>query len=189
MLGSYGGMLGIKTGYTDPAGYCFVGAAKRNGIELVSVVLGADDGSDRFSETRKLLDWGFRHAKKRKIVSADATMGVVEVSDGVEPTICVRPQKELSLTVCDTGKGVTTQVSLPAAIAAPVQAGQEVGAVQVAQSGVVVATVPLVADKDVDVQLPPPAQAPATSTAASATPSLWQRIATVVAGFGRLLGI
>jgi serine-type D-Ala-D-Ala carboxypeptidase (penicillin-binding protein 5/6) len=189
MLGAYAGMLGIKTGYTDPAGYCFVGAAKRNGIELFGVVLGAEASGDRFTQMRALLDWGFKHAKPRKIVSRDATMGVVGVSGGTEPVITVRADQPLTLTVCDDGDSVTTQVSLPANVRAPVVAGQTIGAVQVAQGGVVVASVPLVADRSVACPLPKPTPVPVAATQAPGNPSVWQRIATVMAGFGRMLGI
>jgi serine-type D-Ala-D-Ala carboxypeptidase (penicillin-binding protein 5/6) len=189
LLGVYPGMEGIKTGYTDPAGYCFVGAAKRKDVELIGVVLGADEPGDRFSQMRRLLDWGFRHTATRKLVSDDTTMGVVEVSGGIEPAITVRAEKALSLAVCDASRGVTTQVSLPAAVRAPVQAGQAVGQVQVAQDGVVLASVPLIADKSVGCPAPKPVAAAKPPAQTPGTPTLWQRIASVVAGFGRMLGI
>ena len=61
LLGHYAGIEGVKTGFTNPAGYCFVGAAKRGDTELVGVVLGAGSNAERFAEMRKLLDWGFAH--------------------------------------------------------------------------------------------------------------------------------
>ena len=188
LLGVYPGMEGIKTGYTDPAGYCFVGAAKRNGVELLGVVLGADVSADRFTQMRRLLDWGFKHIRTRKIISRDQTMGVVEVSGGDEPTVTVHAANPLTMTVLDAMGTVTTQVSLPASVKAPVQAGQTIGAVQVARGGVVVASVPLVADRNVATP-PLTALAPRRAAPSSAAPNLWQRIATVVAGFGRMLGI
>jgi serine-type D-Ala-D-Ala carboxypeptidase (penicillin-binding protein 5/6) len=63
LLGHYWGIEGVKTGYTRPAGYCFVGAAKRGNVELLGVVLGAKSNSARFSEMRKLLNWGFANYK------------------------------------------------------------------------------------------------------------------------------
>jgi D-alanyl-D-alanine carboxypeptidase (penicillin-binding protein 5/6) len=187
MLGVYPGMEGIKTGYTDPAGYCFVGAAKRNGVELLGVVLGAEVSSDRFTQMRRLLDWGFAHVRTRSVVSRDATMGVVAVSGGTEPTITVLAEKELSLTVVDSGADLTTQVSLPPTVRAPVVAGQAVGTVEISSGGSVVASAPLVADRAVAV--PPPAPVKPAQAAAPPSPSLWQRISGLVAGFGRMLGI
>lgn len=54
----YPGIIGVKTGFTKPAGYCFVGAAERNGIELISVVF-YSSRSGRWTDTRKLMDYGF----------------------------------------------------------------------------------------------------------------------------------
>ena len=65
LLGHYKGMEGTKTGFTNPAGYCFVGSAKRSGVELLGVVLGAKSNAGRFSEMRKLLDWGFANYSAR----------------------------------------------------------------------------------------------------------------------------
>ncbi|GAB3276721.1 serine hydrolase [Actinocorallia lasiicapitis] len=59
LLGKYKGMLGIKTGYTDKAGYCLLFAAKRNGKVQLGVVLGSPNPNRRFTDTAHLLDWGF----------------------------------------------------------------------------------------------------------------------------------
>lgn len=57
---AYPGSDGLKTGYTRQAGYCFTGTAEREGSRLISVVMGTDHPDVRFTETRKLLDYGFR---------------------------------------------------------------------------------------------------------------------------------
>lgn len=55
------GMDGLKTGFTDEAGYCFTGTAKREGRRLISVVMGTDTEVGRFTETKKLLEKGFSY--------------------------------------------------------------------------------------------------------------------------------
>ena len=62
ILGTYKGIDGLKTGTTDAAGQCFTGTAERDGVRLVSVVLGA---SDRFRDTMQMLDLGFETAEER----------------------------------------------------------------------------------------------------------------------------
>lgn len=57
---AYEGNNGFKTGYTPQAGYCFTGTAERGSSRLISVVMGAEDSDTRFTETRKLMDYGFR---------------------------------------------------------------------------------------------------------------------------------
>ena len=189
LLGSYSGIEGVKTGYTDPAGYCFVGAAKRNGVELIGVVLGASSGGDRFTQMRRLLDWGFAHSEQQRLVSKDQTMGVVAVSNGAEPTVTVHAAKVIALTVFD-GCRQTTQVSLPPSVSAPIKAGQRLGAVQISRNGTVVASVPLVADQSVGalsaMQL---FQGAGSGAQPAGGKSLWSQIAAVMSGFGRLLGI
>ena len=56
---SYEGMDGLKTGYTDEAGYSFVGTAKRGEKRFISVVLNTADNNERFLETKTLLDFAF----------------------------------------------------------------------------------------------------------------------------------
>lgn len=63
LLGSMSGMIGMKTGYTRKAGYCFVGALKRNGKTYISVVLGAPSSSSRWSDTKKLMKFGIKNYK------------------------------------------------------------------------------------------------------------------------------
>lgn len=63
LLGVIPGLNGIKTGWTEEAGECLVASAKRNGRELVSVVLGS---TDRFGDTKNLLEWGFGNIEWEK---------------------------------------------------------------------------------------------------------------------------
>ena len=63
LLGDYAGLDGLKTGYTVPAGYCFVGTALRNGRRLIAVTLGSTLSS-RYPDTRVLLDYGFSVADR-----------------------------------------------------------------------------------------------------------------------------
>ncbi|WP_216831780.1 D-alanyl-D-alanine carboxypeptidase family protein [Alkalihalobacterium elongatum] len=63
----YQGMLGLKTGYTNEAGYCFTGVAERNGVTLISVVMRLKDLDDRFTETQRLLDYGFNNFVQHEI--------------------------------------------------------------------------------------------------------------------------
>ena len=186
LLDRYPGIEGIKTGFTSPAGYCFVGAAKRNGVELISVVLGASVDNDRFSQTQKLLEWGFAQTKKREIVSAATTMGVVGIDGGMEGTVTVHAAQPLSMTLFDGYGQVTTQVSLPPSVRAPVRLGQELGAVLVSRDGTIVASVPLVAD---DVVAAAPVTVPVALRSAAAGVWPWLEIAQVWAGLGRMLGI
>jgi len=63
LLGQYTGIDGFKTGYTDPAGYCFIGTAKQGGRRIISVTMGSSLES-RYPDTRALLNYGFSVADK-----------------------------------------------------------------------------------------------------------------------------
>jgi D-alanyl-D-alanine carboxypeptidase (penicillin-binding protein 5/6) len=151
LLGHYTGMEGVKTGFTNPAGYCFIGAAKRSGVELLGVVMGAKSNKGRFSEMRKLLDWGFAHTHMRAIVSREVTMGVVAV-DGCTPgsSVTVHASETASRTLLD-GCRLETAVTLPATVTAPVARGQQLGTVAVYRGTTELVSVPLLADVDVPV--------------------------------------
>jgi serine-type D-Ala-D-Ala carboxypeptidase (penicillin-binding protein 5/6) len=149
LLGTYQGMEGVKTGFTYPAGYCFVGAARRSRIELLGVVLGTGSNADRFGQMRKLLDWGFLHCHMRLLLSADTTMGAVAVEGLSTRTVTVHAAREASAALLDGNVSLDTSVSLPATMPPPVTRGQQLGTATVSVSGVQLASIPLLADADV----------------------------------------
>jgi serine-type D-Ala-D-Ala carboxypeptidase (penicillin-binding protein 5/6) len=148
LLDHYKGIEGVKTGYTSDAGYCFVGAAKRDGVELVGVVLGAKSLSARFSQMRKLLDWGFKHCKLRTLVSREQTRSIAPIASDPLLAVTVRPETTVTLAVFDGGT-IATTVTLEPDVSLPIAAGQRLGAVTVTRNGVVLARVPLLAESDV----------------------------------------
>lgn len=139
---SYVGMDGLKTGHTDAAGFCFTGTALRNGMRLISVVMGAGFGlpdtlaneGKRFIETRKLMDYGFNNFEVKQLIGAKATvekLRSVKVKKGVATEVPVGTQSALSLVV---KKGMSidqlTQEAVPYEankIVAPIKAGDAVG--------------------------------------------------------------
>lgn len=189
LLGSYRGITGIKTGYTDPAGYCFVGSAERGGIELYAVVLGAGSSGDRFTQARRLLDWGFAHVSTKRLVSAEETMGVVEVEKGAESSVAVRPVRSLTLAVGDCGETLSTRVALAAVTPAPVTAGQRLGTVEVVRKNSVVASVPLVAEHGVAVKSVGLGALGGHAASKPEETGFFGKVAQVMAGIGRMLGI
>jgi len=76
LLGEYRGLDGFKTGYTDPAGYCFIGTAQRGTRRMVTVVMGASMQA-RYPDTRVLLDYGFAVAEAMTAEQPSQTHGAV----------------------------------------------------------------------------------------------------------------
>lgn len=154
LLGRYPGMLGLKTGYTDPAGYCFVGAAKHGDTTLIGVVLGTDSSSARFTEMRRLLDWGFSHTEVRDVVSSGVPSGVATVTGGETGSAVLQAERSLSVATLSGGSPITTAAVCPDCVSAPVRRGQQVGTLEVRKGAAVLATVPLVAVADVPAATP-----------------------------------
>src|SRR5699024_12293926 len=63
----YKGVDGLKTGYTDMAGYCFTGTAERDGKRLITVVMHTGSEKERFQDTAKLLDYGYKQSESKEI--------------------------------------------------------------------------------------------------------------------------
>jgi len=99
---AYDGLDGLKTGHTDEAGWCFTGTAVRNGVRLISVVMGAETERGRFEETRKLLDYGFNNFEKQVIVPAKSTVDSlpeVEIKKGKSKRVKIVTEKGIELIV------------------------------------------------------------------------------------------
>jgi len=148
LLGSYTGAEGVKTGWTGDAGYCLSAAAKRGHVELLAVVLGTKSDEQRFLQTRRLLDWGFKHYRDRE-VSSESTIAVLPVSDFLDATVPVLVGGARRQPVFDLDGPVHRRVTLDPSVAAPVRAGQRVGTVTVYQGDRMLAQLPAIAAWDV----------------------------------------
>lgn len=80
--GKVHGADGIKTGFTNEAGYGFLGTAKRDGRRLIMVVAGADRGAIRNRASRRFMEWGFEAFDRRALFPEGAVIGTAQVQDG-----------------------------------------------------------------------------------------------------------
>jgi len=148
LLGNYQGANGVKTGWTDAAGYCVVESARRDGTELYAVILGSTGELQRFWDARELLDFGFAHYRPQKLSSAGTVVGEAPVADYLDVSVGAAVSTDTTITVFDLAGPITRTVSV-AEVSAPVTKGDRVGVVTFTQAGEVVSTIPLVADSDV----------------------------------------
>lgn len=151
LLGKYQGMTGIKTGYTDLAGGCLASGAERGKTKLVAVVLHAPDEDSRFTDTRKLLDYGFDHLKDEPGRRADDMEQSVWIAGGDTWHVHARPKTDLTYPVLkgERHDEFTVKYDIPRFVNAPVKAGDEVGYVVLQHKGKEVCRVPLLADGNV----------------------------------------
>jgi len=145
LLGQVSGLRGGKTGFTNHARYCFVSNASRGGVTLTSSVLGASSSWGRFKDSRRLLEWGFKHYRVRQVCSANTAVGAVATSANPQETIGVRCAQATSAGVLDVLGAPQVLASLPTSACVPVFAGQRLGIVRFLQGPEVIASVNAVA--------------------------------------------
>ncbi|HHY82056.1 MAG TPA: D-alanyl-D-alanine carboxypeptidase [Clostridiales bacterium] len=147
----YEGADGIKTGSTQEAGYCLSATAKRGNMRLLSVVLNAPTTKVRFSESTKLMDYGFANydvvqvLKKDQVVASD-----VFISGGKEELINgVVPQDVSFLIKAGDPKEYEKEAMLEEKIKAPLSKGDKIGTLTIKQGDKVIQTLDIVSDRDV----------------------------------------
>jgi D-alanyl-D-alanine carboxypeptidase len=149
LLTTLEGANGIKTGWTNDAGYCLVASADRDGIELVAVILGARTERGRFTEAERLLNWGFEHYAMRTLTSVETTAAQLVVTDYLDVTVPVVVGETTATPVFDVWGDVGYVLDVPDELAAPVTKGQRVGTLSVTQGERLLVQVPVVAARDV----------------------------------------
>jgi D-alanyl-D-alanine carboxypeptidase (penicillin-binding protein 5/6) len=145
LLVGYQGADGLKTGWTQAAGYCLAATAVRNKVRMISVVMGAETWQLRNAEASKLLDYGFSNYTSVEIAALGQVMGSINVAHGKLPVVHVVPQSlfGVSVTKGDQSK-VQTEVKMKKRIEAPVLAGQIVGEITASLDGKPLGAMPLV---------------------------------------------
>lgn len=151
LLRTFQGMDGIKTGYYGEAGFNLCATAKREGMRLVSVVLGATTRPIRDRESSRLLLQGFRLYKKENLfVKVKELEKPVAVAGAKKPATLLAPAAPVSVLVKRLeAPDVKTRLRLPSPLAAPLAKGQKVGELEAVLGDKVIAKTPVVATEDV----------------------------------------
>jgi D-alanyl-D-alanine carboxypeptidase (penicillin-binding protein 5/6) len=150
LLGRDPSIDGMKTGYTDTAGYCLVASAVRNmpngQRRLLSVVLGTASREARASESQKLLNWGYLAWDALRLFDAGKPVATVPVWKGASAEVKLGTPGALFTTV-PKGEGdkIKTSIERTDPLVAPLTAGQRVGTIKITTAaGTPIASVPLV---------------------------------------------
>ncbi|MGB5297836.1 MAG: D-alanyl-D-alanine carboxypeptidase family protein [Thiogranum sp.] len=142
---------GVKTGHTDSAGYCLVTSAKRDGMRLISVVLGTKSEETRADATQSLLNYGFRFFETHKLYDADNKLTTARVWKGATESVDLGLDKTLYVTIArGEYKNLDAAMQLQDQIIAPVSQGQALGHVVVRLADKLVSEKDLVALQAVD---------------------------------------
>jgi D-alanyl-D-alanine carboxypeptidase (penicillin-binding protein 5/6) len=141
---------GLKTGHTQAAGYCLVASAKRDGMRLISVVLGTKTDDARATESQKLLNYGFRYYKTYTLYNAGQQLKESRVWGGSQEEVGLGVAKPVVLTLPRGQKSkLKATLNVDKVIKAPIKAGQELGRLKVVLNDKTLVDQPLVALHDV----------------------------------------
>ena len=130
-LSYYDGALGIKTGFTGKAGYCFVGAAKRNNMTLVSSVLACGwppNKSWKWTDTKNLMDYGLGNYTASSLPIQDMTLVRIPVTDGKKETVSLC-QPDPIQTLLGPSDTLTISYNIPGSLCAPIRKNIPVGTI------------------------------------------------------------
>lgn len=136
---------GLKTGHTDSAGWCLVTSAEKEGMRLITVVLGTNSDNARTDASQALLNYGFRFFETHKLYDAGTQLTTSRIWKGSSETIALGVDKPLYVTI-PRGQynSLDASMNIDQRIMAPVNAGQSLGSVLVKLGEQVVADQPLV---------------------------------------------
>ncbi|MDX1460564.1 MAG: D-alanyl-D-alanine carboxypeptidase family protein [Xanthomonadales bacterium] len=141
---------GLKTGHTEAAGYCLAASAKRDGMRLISVVMGSFSEQSRASESQSLLNYGFRFFETVQLYQAGQELTTAEVWKAEAETVRLGIEEDLFVTIPrgrydDLDAGLEMQPQL----VAPLQSGQHIGRIVIRLGEELVASRPLIALEDI----------------------------------------
>lgn len=150
LIGKYRGMTGLKTGMTNASGYCLAATASRDGLDLISVILGSETNNMRFSETTKILDYGFSSFEVMLVNRKGETAGDVHVRKGLGVSVPVAYESNEAILMKRGQKDkLKEEIRLPEYLDAPVAAGDNGGEVVFTLDNEVIKKIPLVTTGEV----------------------------------------
>ncbi|MBT8146123.1 MAG: D-alanyl-D-alanine carboxypeptidase [Gammaproteobacteria bacterium] len=123
---------GMKTGWTDAAGFCLVASAERDGMRLITVVMGTASEDARAIETQKLLTYGFRYYETHKLYDANQLVSNVKVWSGELNAVDLGISDEVYITIPrGQAEEMSASMELDEVITAPLEQGQVMGTINV----------------------------------------------------------
>jgi serine-type D-Ala-D-Ala carboxypeptidase (penicillin-binding protein 5/6) len=126
------GADGMKTGFTEESGYAIVGSSTRNGRRLFMALSGMATERERSEEGRKMLEWGIRAFEKRALFPENETVGEALVFGGMRQGLSLVAKGEISVFVpVASADLLNAKIVYPGPVNAPIEAGTEVGKLQI----------------------------------------------------------
>ena len=140
-----------KTGSTNEAGYCLSASVEKNGMRLISVIVGAKTGQERFKESSSLLNYGFANFTNKKLIDKQSKIATIEVLHSKDKNIDVFAKEDFFV-VDKMGNNSEYQcnVTINEDIVAPISKSQCVGKVIITKNGKVITEIDIVTNIDIN---------------------------------------
>ena len=147
----YDGVDGLKTGYTEDAGYCMTATAKKDGMRIIAVVMGEETSKIRNQEVSEMLDYAFAQYKVVNVLQNKKALGKYRVENGKEEYVGVRPVGETTILKKKSEKDGNYSYDIKInSLKAPIKIGDNVGTLTIKEDDNNVMTLKLTVDKVVE---------------------------------------
>lgn len=147
LLNSLDGAIGIKTGFTKKSGRCLVSAAERNGVRLIAVTL---NDPDDWRDHSKMYDLGFEYYKNYSLIAPEEYSYDVDIFGGEYDKLPCKNETGFSITQASDLPAPYFEIDVPRYLIAPIKEGEQIGSINIYQSGEIIAEIPIKATKTVE---------------------------------------
>lgn len=128
----YPGVDGLKTGFTQDAGYCLTATAKKNNMRIIAVVMGEPDSTTRTKEVTEMLDYAFAQYKIEYFLSTNNSIKTEPINLGKKETVEIVPKEEVSYLYKKIDERITPTYNIKIdKLTAPINAGDNVGSLEI----------------------------------------------------------
>lgn len=138
LLNEFEGANGIKTGYTGKAGQCFVGAAKRGDMQLISVVLASGWGNkgkeQKWTDTKRILSYGFNNYEYESILTEQSVAEQVKIERSKTEKLDAKYSESIVVPLAKD-ESVNVEVDVPSVLCAPIEKNETIGSAKVFVDG------------------------------------------------------
>jgi D-alanyl-D-alanine carboxypeptidase (penicillin-binding protein 5/6) len=148
LLGTFPGLIGVKTGHTSAAGWCEVAAARRPGLTMYTTILGSPSRAQRNVDLAALLRWGLSRYRVSSVIRPGRTYALAQAGYGRAPLRLVAAKRVQRAVRVD--RLLVARILATAAVRLPVRAGQQLGVIRVYSGKRLVASRPLVAARSIE---------------------------------------
>ena len=142
---------GLKTGHTESAGYCLVSSGVRNETRLIAVTLGSSSEKQRIVDNRRLLDYGFRYFRTKKVLSSMELLAEEQIWGGEKESLSLLSSQDVYFTLpLRDFQNIKSNIVLDDYLQAPIVKDQKVGKLEFSLNNKVIKSIDIVSSEEVD---------------------------------------